>query len=217
LTDEETAARLADRLITAEQDERRRLALYLHDGPVQALAGIALMLDAALHAVEDGRADDARHVLEAALARHREAIRSLRDLSFDLEPVVLRDQGFAAAVRGLAERLGIPHEIRIDLDVESGDALAEGAQVALYQVIREALSQAVRRGPPGRISVRVSALPDGGVETVIADDGAEERRRASLEAIEERAGPLGGRVHVEQPPGGGTVVRIELPPYIACG
>jgi signal transduction histidine kinase len=209
------ADQLADRLITAEQDERRRIALFLHDGPVQSLAGIALMLDAAVDAITDGRLDDAKRVLVAARERHRDAVRSLRDLSFDLEPVVLRDQGFGPAVRGLAERLGLSQEIRIDLDIALGDELAESAQVALYQVIREALSQAARRGPPSRIVVRMAERADGSVETVIADDGAGERRRASAEAIEERALPLGGQVSLEQGDDGGTVVTVVLPAYTA--
>lgn len=210
-----TAGKLADRLITAEQDERRRIALFLHDGPVQSLAGIALMLDAAIDAIGEGRLDDARRVLDAARERHRDAVRSLRDLSFDLEPVVLRDQGFGPAVRGLAERLGISQEIRIDLDIDVGEELAESAQVALYQVIREALSQAARRGPPSRIWVRLAERADGSVETVIADDGAGERRRTSAEAIEERALPLGGQVSLEQGDEGGTVVTVVLPEYTA--
>src|SRR5437899_10377794 len=54
-----------DRLIAAEQDERRRIALFLHDGPVQNLAGIALMLDAALHSITTAKLEDARIVLAA--------------------------------------------------------------------------------------------------------------------------------------------------------
>src|SRR3989449_3849604 len=87
-------SRLSDQLITAEQDERRRLANELHDGAVQSLSGVALMLDAATGAIESGRLDEASRVLDNALTRHRDTIRSLRDLSFSLEPVVLRDQGF---------------------------------------------------------------------------------------------------------------------------
>lgn len=211
----DTQAALAERLITAEQDERRRLALFLHDGPVQSLAGIALMLDAALAAIDEGRLEHAKQVLGAAIDRHRDAIRSLRDLSFDIEPVVLRDQGFSAAVQGLAERLGILREVRIDLDIEAGDALAEKAQVALYQIIREALGQAAERGSPSRMSIVMTTLADGAVETVISDDGTGERRRANVEAIEERAVPLNGRVSVEQVANGGTLVRVLLPAYTA--
>src|SRR5437667_12793387 len=95
-------ARLVAHLITAEQDERRRLALFLHDGPVQSLAGIALMLDAVGHAIDDGNLEGAKSVLTEALERHRDTIRSLRDLSFNLEPVVLLDQGIGVAVAALA-------------------------------------------------------------------------------------------------------------------
>jgi two-component system sensor histidine kinase DegS len=206
---------LADRLITAEQDERRRLALFLHDGPVQSLSGIALMLDAAVHAIGEGRGEEALRVLGSASQLHRETIRSLRDLSFDLEPVVLRDQGFDPAVRGLTDHVGLAHRIQMDVDVAVGESLAEKAQVALYQIIREGLNQALRRGSPTRISITMSEREDGGIETVIADDGSGERRRASIEAIEERAVPLRGRVRIEHRPDGGTVLRIELPPYTA--
>src|SRR5881227_1804895 len=95
----EDRARLQDRLLAAEQDERRRIALFLHDGPVQNLAGIALMLDAVSASLED-----AARVLQTAAERQRLTIRELRDLSFALEPVVLRDQGFGAAIRELAEQ-----------------------------------------------------------------------------------------------------------------
>ncbi len=208
-------ARLSDQLITAERDERRRLALFLHDGPVQSMAGIALMLDAAAHAIESGRLGEAKRVVASALERHRETIRSLRNLSFNLEPVVLRDQGFGPAVRALATELGIANEVRIDLDIEAAEALGEKAQVALYQIIREALNQAIRRGPPTRISVRMEQSADGAFETVIVDDGAGERRRASFEAIAERARPLSARVSVDPGADGGTAVRVVLPPYTA--
>ena len=123
--------RLVERIITAEQDERRRLALFLHDGPVQNLSGIALMLDAAVQAIDDGRAQAARDIVVSALERHRETIRSLRDLSFNIEPVVLRDQGFAAAVDALANQLGMEHQIQIEVDVERGARLGEKEQVGL--------------------------------------------------------------------------------------
>ncbi len=85
--------RLTEQLITAEQDERRRLSLFLHDGPVQAMAGIALMHDAALASIEDGRYEDAAKVIESSLERERRTIQELRDLSFAIEPLVLRDAG----------------------------------------------------------------------------------------------------------------------------
>src|SRR5207245_6469121 len=137
-----------DRLIAAEQDERRRIALFLHDGPVQNLSGIALMLDAALHAIDTGRLADAQEVLSTALDRQRSTIRELRDLSFALEPVVLRDQGFGPALQELADQVGTANRIRIDLDVAAAEEIGEAAQVATYTIIRELLDQEIRRGRP---------------------------------------------------------------------
>jgi signal transduction histidine kinase len=211
--EERERIRLFEQLVAAEQDERRRLALFLHDGAVQSLSGIALMLDAVGHAIDEGRTDDARQVLAAALERHRATIQSLRDLSFNLEPVVLRDQGFAPAVRALAERLGLDRAVQVDVDVAAGEGLAERAQVALYQIIREALGQAVGRRP-SRISITVADTEDGGVELTVADDGHLERRRGSVEPFEERARPVSGRVRVDRSESGTTVV-VVLPEYAA--
>jgi len=201
-----------DRLIAAEQDERRRIALFLHDGPVQNLSGIALMLDAALHAIQTGKLDDARDVLGSALDRQRSTIRELRDLSFALEPVVLRDQGFGPALEALAEQIGTSNQIRIDLDLGDSEKVGGTAQVALYTIVRELLDQAVRRGPLTRIEVGMKALDGGGIETIVADDAEPERRRRSLEGIEERVKQLHGSIQVdaEEP---GTRVVVTLPPY----
>jgi len=207
-------ARLSEQLVTAEQDERRRLALFLHDGPVQSMAGIGLMLDAAIGSIDGQRLDDARRVLASALERHRETIRSLRALSFNIEPVVLRDQGFTAAVQAYAEQIGLSNQIQVDLDLDAAGHLAERAQIGLYQIIREAVNQAIRRGPPTRISIRVAPL-DGEIATEISDDGAGERRRRSFEAIEERARTLNGRMTVGAGSNGGTAVRVMLPRYAA--
>ena len=172
-----------DRLIAAEQDERRRLALFLHDGPVQHLSGIALMLDAALHSIEAGKLTDAQAVLESALERQRNTIRELRSLSFALEPVVLRDQGFAPALRELASQVGTSHRLRIDVDIDGADGLGQAAKVALYTIVRELVDQAVRRGPPTRIEIAIRATGDGGIQTTISDDAEPERRRRSFEAV----------------------------------
>jgi len=202
-----------ERLIAAEQDERRRIALFLHDGPVQHLSGIALMMDAALQSIESGSVDDARSVLRTALDRQRDTIRQLRSLSFALEPVVLRDQGFGPALRELASQIGTTHRLRIDVDVAEADRLGEAAQIALYTIVRELLEQAVRRGPPRNVAIGIDRLPDGGIETTVVDDAEPERRRRSLEAIEERVRQLHGTVAVSGEAGRGTTVVVRLPPY----
>ena len=206
-------SRLSDQLITAEQDERRRLANELHDGAVQSLSGVALLLDAGLNSIAEGRRDEAREIIGRALERHRATIGQLRNLSFNLEPVVLRDQGFAPAVRALTDQIALAHHVLVDVDVDAADQLAEKTQAALYQIIREALDQAVRRGPPHTLSVTMRQSEDGGFETSIADDAPGERRRRSLEELAERARTLNGVLTVHQGDQGGTTVRVALPPY----
>jgi two-component system NarL family sensor kinase len=203
-----------DRLISAEQDERRRLALFLHDGPVQQLSGIALMLDGALHALgeeDDGRA---REIIQAALLRQRSTIRELRDLSFALEPVVLRDHGFGPAVRALADQAAGSHGIAVDVDTGEADAIGTTASIALYTIIRELLEQAIRRGPPRTVRIRVFATGEGGLVASVADDAASERRMRSLEAIEERARQLHGALEVRSL-AEGTDIRVTLPAHTA--
>jgi signal transduction histidine kinase len=202
-----------DRLIAAEQDERRRLALSLHDGPVQNLSGIALMIDAALHSLDAGDVGDARNVLEAALERQRETVRDLRNLSFGLEPVVLRDQGLGPALRELTLQIGTMHALQIDVDIDAAEELGQSAQIALYTIVRELLEETVRRGPASRISIAMRRLADGGLETVLVDDAEPERRRRSLEAIEERVTQLHGQIKFDAAPGTGTRVTVTLPPY----
>ena len=209
-------ARLSNQVITAEQDERRRLANELHDGAVQALSGVALLLDAGLNSIAEGRRDEAQQIIRRALERHRSTIGQLRNLSFNLEPVVLRDQGFAPAVRALTDQVELAHDVHVELDVDAGEQLAEKTQAALYQIIREAVYQAVRRGPPRSLRVKVLHAPDGSVETLVADDAPGERRRRSLEEMEERARTLNGVLTVEHGTNGGTTVRVALPPYAAA-
>jgi signal transduction histidine kinase len=206
-------SRLSDLVITAEQDERRRLANELHDGAVQALSGVALLLDAGLNSIAEGRRDEAQQIIEHALERHRSTIGQLRNLSFNLEPVVLRDQGFTPAVRALTDQVELAHQVRVDLDVDGAEQLAEKTQAALYQIIREAVNQAVRRGPPKTLAITVRQADDGSVETSVVDDAPGERRRSTLEEMEERARTLNGDLTVTQGSNGGTTVRVVLPAY----
>jgi two-component system, NarL family, sensor kinase len=205
---------LTEQVLAAEQDERRRIALFLHDGPVQSLSGVALMLDAALDSIERGEADQACEVLERALRRTRATIGELRDLSFNLEPVVLRDHGFATAVHALTESRGLEHGVQMEIEVAPVDSLGKRTQAALYQIVREALEGAIRRGPPTTFRVQVTSPDHGHVQIVIHDDAPGERRRRSIEVLEERARTLGASLAVAHD-GAGTTMTLDLPGYAA--
>ena len=212
MADESSPNDETEQVLGAEQDERRRIALFLHDGPVQSLAGVALMLDAALDFMRRGNLGQAEAVLDKAMSRTRLTIGELRDLSFNLEPVVLRDHGFAIAVNALAQDRGIEHGIQVVVDVAPVEILGERSQAALYQIVREAFEGAIRRGPPQNFSVSVVELAGDALEATITDDAPSERRKRSIEVLEERARTLHAALTVEQADEG-TTMRLVLPLY----
>lgn len=205
---------LAERVL-AEQEERRRLAELLHDGPVQHLAAITQIVDAALATLRSGEGERADEMLARGLVLARDASRELRTLCDDLEPTALQEVGFSAAVGALARRYASRHDVVVDLDVDHGDALGENAQTALFQILRDAIDQAVRRGAPTRIDVSIREMDGGGAELVVSDDGPPERRSAVLEALAERASTLNARFSSEVRYPRGSTIRVELPPSAA--
>ena len=207
-------ALLAERVL-AEQEERRRLAELLHDGPVQHLAAIAQILDAALAAMRADERERADDMVSRSLELARGATGELRALCEDLEPKVLREVGFAAALDALARRYSSRHGVAIEVTADYADELGEHAQTALYQIAREAIDQAVRRGAPSLIEVSLLPVPGGGAELFVSDDGPPERRAAVLEALAERAATLNARFSSEVRYPRGSTIRVELPPSAA--
>ena len=152
-------------------------------------------------------------MIASSLERERDTIRTLRDLSFAIEPLVLRDRGFAAAVDALAEQV---------------EALASASpspptSTAGERARREGAGRALPAHPRGREPGRPAA-PEAdhdhrrrrtatGFTTEIEDDGMGERRRGGIDELDERVRVLNGHVTVETSPEGGTTVRVVLPPY----
>jgi signal transduction histidine kinase len=201
--------------LAAERDERLRLAELLHDGPVQYLAAIGQMLDASMQALAGGDAAGAAEITARALAVSREASADLRELVAGIEPAALHEAGFAAAVRELTDRVAARHGVAVELALPDADRLGEGARAGLYQIVRESVDQAVRRGPPQRIAVELKETPTGGVQLTITDDGTGERRLAVLDGLADRAAELNGAFETGHEAGTGTTVRITLPPSAA--
>jgi signal transduction histidine kinase len=201
---------LRERLL-AERDERRRLAELLHDGPVQHLAALAQMLGAAQHALDTGALGDARTIVGRAHAVTRDAATELREIVGGLEPATLAERGLAAALRELCERTLGRRGTLFELELDAPPALGPGATSGIYQVAREALDQAVRRGPPTRVHLALRGRAGGGAELVVADDAAPERRQAVLDGLAERAGELNAGLTAMREDDR-TIVRLTLPP-----
>jgi len=203
---------VAERLL-AERAERRRIAEQLHDGPVQHVAALSQMLDAAVAALEDGDGETGRRIAARALAVARDAAEELRGIVAGLEPVTLHEVGLAAAVREVAYRTAGRRGAAVEIEIAETD-LGEGARSSLFQVIREALDQAVRRGPPTSVSIMVARTAAGGVELVVSDDAAPERRQAVIDGLAERAAELNGTFEARRD-GKLTTIRLVVPPSAA--
>lgn len=206
MSDEQVAG---ERLL-AERAERRRIAEQLHDGPVQHVAALSQMLDAAVAALEGGDVASGRRVAARALTVARDAAEELRGIVAGLEPVMLDEIGLAAAVRELAERTAGRRGASIEVAIDD-EGLGEGARSSLFQVVREALDQAIRRGPPSAVSVSLARTPSSGVELVVSDDGAPERRQAVIDGLAERAAELNGSLEASRV-GRWTTIRLIVPP-----
>jgi signal transduction histidine kinase len=216
---ERERARLSDRLLTAEEQERRRLSLALHDGPQQTVAGVGLILETALADLGAEEHDEAGRMLRLAIDRTRGVVRDLRRLTFSLEPITLRDHGFGAAFGELAAQTGDAHRIAVTVNAAIVDQLERPIQVCLYRIAQEALANAVKHAGASSVEVRARKRNDGTIEFAIADDGggtspAQLDRRGhhqGVDAMRERASGIGAHLRFEQTPGGGTTVRVIVP------
>jgi len=204
------------RAVEASDDERRRIAAELHDGPVQDLAGISYSLSAAAQ-TEDSPAT--RETLQEAAVGTRDSMRRLRSLLVEIHPPNLRASGLEAA---LADLLAPLHArgIETELTVAGGLDLDEDAERIVYRAAAEALRNVERHAAAHRVAVSVEREGDG-VRLMVADDGVgfgpgdRERRReeghVGLSLLEELAARAGGRLDVRSAPGEGTTFELELP------
>ena len=209
---------LAASIVLAQESERRRVAEDIHDGPVQELVGVGLMLDALSTDLQGGAPETVADVNRAAAAA-REAVRALRRAIADLHPMSLEELGFSAAVRSLVERIEW-RGARVDLDLADADLLSETHRTLAFRIVQEAVANIVRHAEPRVVTITARAH-DGTVVVEVHDDGrgfdpGDARPGAAeghlgLAAAEERAALAGGLFTVASSPGGGTTLRLTLP------
>ncbi|MFC7496285.1 MULTISPECIES: sensor histidine kinase [unclassified Nocardioides] len=211
------ALRLSDRLqhsraalVTAREEERRRLRRDLHDGVGAALAGVRLQVETACDLVSDPVAGG---LLESAATGVAAAVDDLRTVTDDLRPAALDDLGLAAGLRGLADRMATP-ATTVEVDAELHEALPAAVEVACYRIAGEALANAVRHAGARCVTLRLGSTATALLLTV-EDDGAglPDRPRAGglgLASMRQRAEEIGGRLVVTDT-GSGTRVQAELP------
>jgi len=195
----------------AQEEERARVARDLHDEVNQSLTGLLLRLEAAREAAPP----EIEGELAETKALANQAMTELLALARQLRPTALDDLGLVAAIEGQVDRLG--GEIATSLDV-AGDFsdLGDDAQLVVYRVAQEALSNAARHSGAGRVEVRLRRTDGGGVALEVADDGRgfafdESQRGLGIGGMRERALLIGAELEIESRPGHGTTVRLTVP------
>ena len=199
----------ASRIVEAGDTERRRLERNLHDGAQQRLVSLALRLRLIKGAC--GRTPNLRRrCLAEAESELDHALEELRELARGIHPAVLTDRGLEAAVRALADRAPIPVEL----------ARASGRPTAGIRRSGGVLPR--RRGDHERREVRASDTRKRCRRTIkrVCDGGRARRRNrrrgravpgSGLVGLADRVEALGGRLHIESPPGQGTQLTAEIP------
>jgi PAS domain S-box-containing protein len=203
---------LAGRLITAHEDERRRLARELHDDVTQRLARLAI--DAAR--LERGTGTDG-----AVADMRRDLVRLSKDvhaLSYRLHPSVLDDLGLVEALKAECDRVARHGALRVEVDAHDvPQALTSDASLCLFRIAQEALSNAARHARASAVSVLLS--PSGeGLQLAVSDNGSgfdlgrsPDHASLGFASMRERVRLLRGELHIESTPGRGTTVVAWVP------
>jgi signal transduction histidine kinase len=207
------AARLRLSVEAADQ-ARARWARELHDETLQGLTGARMVLSGGM-AHDDPAA--LHRAAEAADAHLAEETRKLRDLIAELRPAALDDLGLGPAIESLAKRQAAigGFSVELDVELESERRLNRDTETAIYRIVQEALSNAVKHAGAEEVSLRVTQLPDR-VQVAVEDDGGgfdpdAVRAGFGLTGMRERALLAGGRLWVSSAEGGPTRVAAVLP------
>jgi signal transduction histidine kinase len=210
-------ADLLRRLVTAQEDERRRVARELHDSVGQLLTALTLRVKAARDAAPLPPATDARLVEVQRVAD--ELGRTVRDLAVRLRPTALDDVGLHAAlaqhVAGWADRTGV--EVDFEAAAVEIQRLPADIETTIYRIVQESLTNVARHAKASRVSVTISRH-GGDVTVAVEDDGvgfdpeaAGTSGRLGLVGMQERVALVGGTLDVESSPGSGTTVLARFP------
>ncbi|MFB4313804.1 sensor histidine kinase [Actinomadura sp. 21ATH] len=200
-------ARSRARLVDAFEAERRRIERDLHDGAQQRLIALTLRLGLARHDLPPGSP-----AAGAVAAAHEEAKRltaELRELIHGIQPQILTELGLPAALDELADRSPVP----VAVDAPITGRLPVQVENTAYFVVAEALANVARHS--GATGATVTARPHRRMLAVeVRDDGrggADPARGTGLTGLADRVVAIDGRMLLSSPPGGPTVLRVELP------
>jgi PAS domain S-box-containing protein len=191
------------RLVEVADAERKRIQRNLHDGAQQRITSVLLCLGR-LRA----QADEPVELLDFAIDELAAGLDEIRTLASGLHPSLLSERGLAPALEALALRVPLSVELEALPDVR----LSEPVEAAAYYVVAEALANVQKHARPRRVVVSVTA-DEHGLDVRVADDGigGADADGHGLRGLADRVEALGGRLTVDSPRRGGTVLRAAIP------
>ena len=197
------------RVMSAAEAERARIERDLHDGAQQRLIALGISLGRAEARLRRENPDgDALGLVTQAKAETMGVVADIRQLTSGLRPPILESRGLDAALSAVASRLRVPVEIRVDIGRPEPTI-----EAVLYFAMSECLTNVAKHAPGARATVRVSRGRQV-ITAVVSDDGpggADLGGGSGLAGIADRLAGVDGRLWVSSPPGGPTVVRLEVP------
>jgi two-component system sensor histidine kinase UhpB len=213
---------LTQQVISAQEEERRRIARELHDETAQSLATLGIYIDTVLST----EAEQMTPSLQAGLRRVREVVdRTLggvRTIIADLRPSLLDDLGLAAALRWQAQHRLEPAGLRVDLQIRGeGRRLSPPVETALYRILQEAITNILKYAAANYVEIDLDLSLPNVVTARIEDNGRGFDRAAlgptlhgqgvGIFGMQERANLVGGTIQIDSAPGEGTEVRVNIP------
>src|SRR5579872_191244 len=200
-----------ERVVDAAETERRRIERDLHDGAQQRLVALAMELGRAKARFADD-IDAARDLVDQAHVQAKEALTELRNLVRGVHPPVLTDRGLDAALSGLAALCPVPVDVHVDVPVRPKASI----EAVAYFTVAEALTNVAKhaRASHAKVVVEGHGFP-GTLTVMISDDGigGADITSPGLSGLADRISGVDGRLSVESPSGGPTIIAAELP----CG
>ncbi len=200
-----------ERVVDAAEAERRQIERDLHDGAQQRLVALAMDLGRAKAKFADDL-DAARELVDQAHVQAKEALTELRNLVRGVHPPVLTDRGLDAALSGLAALCPVPVDVHVDVPVRPKSSV----EAVAYFMVAEALTNVAKHSRASHAKVVVEGHGYPGTLTVmISDDGigGADITSPGLSGLADRVSGVDGRLSVESPVGGPTIIAAELP----CG
>jgi len=207
---------LRAQLIEGQEEERKRLAREIHDGPAQVLANAAMQLDFVGQLLQKDR-PNAMSELTLLRGVMRESLGEVRRFMFNLQPKMLVEHGLVPTLQHYCADFANQYNLKIDINLpDLTGLLTPNQELATFRVIQEALQNVQKHANATEVVISCSREPDGKILVSITDNGrgfdpeAIEKRGTGLVGMHERAELIGGKLKINSRPGYRTEIRLII-------